>query len=257
MNINPDDPKWTAYVLGELNESERAQVEQELEVSALAREVVEEIRLATGFLKSEFAREASVELTPKQRGVVAAAASSGRSRPVFRWAAAVGLAAAGVLIVVGVFSSRLSRFDVGVSAPQAPSQTKGERPADGSPIVEEARSRDTVQPAANASQVRQQRQELESREDQLVAQAKESAQVQNLLKQQNQQGQQGQQSKLAQADAEVLPGAAVSFAEKRQVGAVSGVLGGVLRSPQPAAAPAPPQPPPAASTVADRIAPPA
>src|SRR5262245_5278738 len=196
MNINPDDPKWTAYVLGELNESERAQVEQELEVSALAREVVEEIRLATGFLKTEFAREASVELTPKQRGVVAAAASSGRSRPVFRWAAAAGLAAAGVVIVVGVFSSRLARLDVPVSAPPAPSQTKSERPADGSPLAEEARSKDIAQPAGIAPQVRLQPQGLESRED-LARQTKEAAQVESLLKQQGQQGQQGQQSQLA------------------------------------------------------------
>ena len=29
MNFNPDDPKWTAYVLGELNDAERAQVEKE------------------------------------------------------------------------------------------------------------------------------------------------------------------------------------------------------------------------------------
>ena len=44
MNINPDDPRWTAYVLGELSETERARAEQELEASAAAREAVEEIR---------------------------------------------------------------------------------------------------------------------------------------------------------------------------------------------------------------------
>ena len=45
--INPDDPKWTAYVLGELHETERAQVELLLETSEEARALVEELTLAT------------------------------------------------------------------------------------------------------------------------------------------------------------------------------------------------------------------
>ena len=45
MNIHPDDPKWTAYVLGELGDAERAEVERELESSAEARELVDEIRM--------------------------------------------------------------------------------------------------------------------------------------------------------------------------------------------------------------------
>ena len=58
MNIHPDDPKWTAYVLGELSDAECAEVERELESSAEAREIVDEIRMTTTLLKDELANEA-------------------------------------------------------------------------------------------------------------------------------------------------------------------------------------------------------
>jgi Ca-activated chloride channel family protein len=100
MNINPDDPKWTAYVLGELNDAERAQVENELESSAAAREVVEEIRLATSLLKEELAKDTVVGLSTKQRRAVAAAASAQpQVRPLFRWLRVAASAAAIALIV--------------------------------------------------------------------------------------------------------------------------------------------------------------
>lgn len=67
MNINPDNPKWTAYVLGELDDAERAEVERELESSAAAREVIEEIRITAAMLKEELAKEAPVALTADQR----------------------------------------------------------------------------------------------------------------------------------------------------------------------------------------------
>jgi Ca-activated chloride channel family protein len=60
--INPDDPKWTAYVLGELEDSERAAIEQELENSEEARMLVEELRFAADLTKMEL-RE-SVVVTP-------------------------------------------------------------------------------------------------------------------------------------------------------------------------------------------------
>lgn len=89
MNINPDDPKWTAYVLGELSDSERTAVEKELESSSAAREVVEEIRLTTSLLKEEFAKEAPVALRSDQRRAVTFAAkpSAFTIRRAFAWAA--------------------------------------------------------------------------------------------------------------------------------------------------------------------------
>ena len=53
MTFNPDDPKWTAYVLGELEDSERAEIESLLESSEEARAYVEELRVATGALVQE------------------------------------------------------------------------------------------------------------------------------------------------------------------------------------------------------------
>ena len=50
MTFNPDDPKWTAYVLGELEASERAEMESLLESSEEARAYVEELRVAAGAL---------------------------------------------------------------------------------------------------------------------------------------------------------------------------------------------------------------
>ena len=50
--INPDDPKWTAYVLGELNETERAALERELEASeeAQAQNVTHTTRRRASFV---------------------------------------------------------------------------------------------------------------------------------------------------------------------------------------------------------------
>jgi hypothetical protein len=44
--INPDDPKWTAYALGELDGIEHAAVEAELASSEEARMLVEYLRFA-------------------------------------------------------------------------------------------------------------------------------------------------------------------------------------------------------------------
>src|SRR6185503_17954605 len=76
MNIQPDDPKWTAYVLGELSETERLEVERELESSAEAREVVEEIRMMSLMLKDELAREVPATLSSVQRHELMKAAAA-------------------------------------------------------------------------------------------------------------------------------------------------------------------------------------
>jgi len=86
MTFNPDDPKWTAYVLGELEDSERAEVESLLESSEDARAYVEELRVATGALEHElkdfkfgFPPEINAglatNLTDTQRAAIQAAAA--------------------------------------------------------------------------------------------------------------------------------------------------------------------------------------
>src|SRR5262245_3145725 len=101
--INHDAPRWTAYVLGELTESERAAVELELEVSEEARMLVEELRFAADLTKMEL-REAVpvVPLTREQRESIRAAAES-RPRRWFGWRPpiwATGLAAASLALIV-------------------------------------------------------------------------------------------------------------------------------------------------------------
>ena len=48
--FDPNDPRLTAYVLGEFDETERATVERQLEDCAQSRTAVEEIRSLTGLL---------------------------------------------------------------------------------------------------------------------------------------------------------------------------------------------------------------
>src|SRR5262245_41758067 len=76
MNIQPDDPRWTAYVLGELSETERQEIERELESSAEARELVEDIRMMSVMLKDELAKEAPAALSSAQRHELMLAAAA-------------------------------------------------------------------------------------------------------------------------------------------------------------------------------------
>lgn len=143
MKINPDDPKWTAYVLGELGDAERAELEKELESSTAAREAVDEIRMATMLLKDELAKEWSAGLTPQQKRAISAAAAAPASmvepRGIFglgrgfRVAAYVTAAAAVCLIIASVSIPTLlrSRSAVNLSAgaqgpaPLAPVESPG------------------------------------------------------------------------------------------------------------------------------------
>src|SRR5262249_31302466 len=195
MNINPDDPKWTAYVLGELNDAERAQIEKELESSAAAREVVEEIRLATDLLRHEFTQEQAVGLAPEQRRAITNAAHpvgalyerpGGRrpplqfSRPMVRWAGVAASVAAGLLVVatLSVPSLLRSRQDAPLpEAATAPAPVGERKEKDGGQNVKinpTAVSRDKVESARKTAQM--------------------AAEVKKLREmQQWQQGQQGQQ----------------------------------------------------------------
>ena len=74
MNINPDDPKWTAYVLGELEEAERAGIERLLETSEEARALVEELTIATATMKEELSLFMPLMMSPEQRAAIRSAA---------------------------------------------------------------------------------------------------------------------------------------------------------------------------------------
>src|SRR5437879_8242653 len=103
---NPDDPKWTAYILGELGDTERAAIELELESSEEARTLVEELRFTADLMKMELRQATAVApLTTQQRETIHASANVPgprrwfSARPVV-WAA--GLAAAGIVLMVAL-----------------------------------------------------------------------------------------------------------------------------------------------------------
>jgi Ca-activated chloride channel family protein len=81
MNITPDDPKLTAYVLGELDEYERAEVQAQVRQSPELQRAVREIRETAQLLSEEFGRETAPALTDAQREAVelAAAKQNGRA----------------------------------------------------------------------------------------------------------------------------------------------------------------------------------
>jgi Ca-activated chloride channel family protein len=68
--FNPEDPRLTAFVLGEIDDSDRAEIEQLLETSAEAQAAVKEIEETIGVLKVGLASEPTPELTDAQRAAV-------------------------------------------------------------------------------------------------------------------------------------------------------------------------------------------
>jgi Ca-activated chloride channel family protein len=108
--INPNDPKWTAYVLGELDEADRASVERLLESSAEARALVNELKVSASALEDALASDSPDLLSAAQRAAVHDAADTGRARwlpyvqPLLRtrWGWGLGAAAAAVIIAAVV-----------------------------------------------------------------------------------------------------------------------------------------------------------
>jgi len=100
--INPHDPKWTAYVLGELDEADTQAVERLLESSAEARALVADLEAATLAIDESLALEPSPVLLPAQRAAVRRAADTRESwrfgiLPVhWGWSAGSVAVAAGV-----------------------------------------------------------------------------------------------------------------------------------------------------------------
>lgn len=80
-DVNPQDPKWTAYLLGELSPEETRQVEQELESNPEAKAYMDGLAGTQDALRGYFAQEQELELDPEQKGEVTVAVSN-RKRPV-------------------------------------------------------------------------------------------------------------------------------------------------------------------------------
>ena len=74
--IEPNDPRLTDYVLGELAPSEVAQIEAALKSSPVLRAAVADIRAATETIASVFQTEPSLQLSPEQKAELLAEAES-------------------------------------------------------------------------------------------------------------------------------------------------------------------------------------
>ena len=99
MTIDRNDPRWTAYVLGELDEPERVEFEREIESVSDAEAILAETRDTLTLLREGFASEQPVYLSAEQKRAIEAEAAPRipwfRSR--LQWAA--GLAVAAVLLM--------------------------------------------------------------------------------------------------------------------------------------------------------------
>jgi Ca-activated chloride channel family protein len=114
MKFDVNDPKWTAYALGELESAERAVMEAALNQNPSAQALVAELKAAGGMLRSALAAEPAPRLKAEQLALLesavagaspelrvvqlpVAAISKRRQR---RWAAVLGAAAVSALILV-------------------------------------------------------------------------------------------------------------------------------------------------------------
>ncbi|MCW5807970.1 MAG: von Willebrand factor type A domain-containing protein [Deltaproteobacteria bacterium] len=103
MKIDEDDPKWTAYVLGELSDLERVELERILEDCPEARAYVAELRTAIGAIETELKAQPPLALDDLQRRRIlhkaAAAPPPRRARRVW-FLAGTGAAAAALTVAL-------------------------------------------------------------------------------------------------------------------------------------------------------------
>ncbi len=107
MKIDPNDPRLTAYALGELDAVERAKVEALLKDDESARREVETIRRAASMVADELQSEPCPRLSPEQLAVInnRFAIHGEETRPfpwwqIFGWATALGAAAVIAMMMV-------------------------------------------------------------------------------------------------------------------------------------------------------------
>ncbi len=133
-----NDPRLTAYVLGELSHQEREELEAELKTSPSAREALEEISETIGWIRNGFSAQAPVDLAQEQTERILNRAERARHAWLPRpWKWAAGLAAAACLVLavgagLGLLETpRLRGFDAtrhktaSHSTAAAPEKTRG------------------------------------------------------------------------------------------------------------------------------------
>ena len=111
MKIDPNDPRLTAYALGELADSDRIVFEAELAGDPAARQEVEQIRRAAGNLTAKLETEPCPRLEPEQRLVIQEriAPREKETGIGFRWWMGLLAGAATLILVGGLMLPALSR----------------------------------------------------------------------------------------------------------------------------------------------------
>ncbi len=132
-----DDPRLTAYVLGELDAEERANVEALIERDAAVREAVESIRATADLLEKELGAQPAPALESQRRQAILDAALGANRRRLTPRVAFAGMAAAAVCLVVAAASLYgLSRTRGGpqlaaIRAPEGPRRSEKRAPSVG------------------------------------------------------------------------------------------------------------------------------
>ncbi|MCH7225254.1 von Willebrand factor type A domain-containing protein [Haloferula sp. A504] len=127
MNIRPDDPRITAYHLGELSSEEARQIERAGASDPAVGMALREAGVMTGFLKDTLGPEGAVELRPAQREAVLRAGREETSGKIVELRSAkrsrlpwlTGLGAAAVVAFTAVLMSRLGDGPGRVEGPTA------------------------------------------------------------------------------------------------------------------------------------------
>ena len=139
MTIDRNDPRWTAYVLGELEEQESAEFEKEIESAFDAEAILAETRDAVTLLHEGFASEQPVYLSAEQKRAieVRGAPSIPWLRSRLRWTAGLAVAAVVLMGVVTIMTPGLLRSRQGADAKPVASnvevESAGTSPVTGSP----------------------------------------------------------------------------------------------------------------------------
>ena len=118
MTIDKNDPRLTAYALGELEESERAEIEAAVNNSESLRRLVADIRATADLVTAELKAESALGLSDEQRAAVeaklAAAEAQGATPATIpmprrtRWSGRAALAAS-VALMIGASYWTLTR----------------------------------------------------------------------------------------------------------------------------------------------------
>ena len=93
MTINRNDPRWTAYVLNELDAAERAAFEREMAADPEAESILDEIRETVLLLEHSLAAAPQVDLSAAQKQEIHEAVGPAALSSRFRWVMASGIAA--------------------------------------------------------------------------------------------------------------------------------------------------------------------